>query len=81
MKYRHHRGSLEASLETVIEIHSLDELKKVLMKDRKAQQFSDEVGELTCKHYCYDERIKWNTWLICEDGNAIGFSDGELLGG
>jgi hypothetical protein len=68
MKYREHRGSLADSMETVIEVKSLKDL---------AQKMKYK-GILTCKWYCKDDRIGWDTWLICEDGCAIGMSDGEL---
>ena len=33
---------------------------------------------VTCEPYCYDERIGWDTHLICVDGKAALFSDGPI---
>jgi len=69
--FRYHRGSLEESMKTIIEVNSLDDLKKKL---------SEEYGEtnLTCDFYCFDKRINWDTYMIRSNGDIIGFSDGEL---
>jgi hypothetical protein len=64
VKYRDHRETLVESMKTVREIRSLDEIQS--------------TGKLTCKYYGYDSRIGWETWIVCENGCGIGFSDGEL---
>ena len=71
MKYREHRGSLADSMETVIEVKDLKDLAEK-MKYK---------GKLTCEWYAKDDRIGWDTWLVCEDGCAIGMADGNLNSG
>lgn len=68
MKYRSHRGSLAESMKTAIEVSDLEDLARKL----------GTTGKLTCKWYAKDDRIGWDTWLVCEDGCAIGMSDGNL---
>lgn len=76
MKFRHHRGSLVESLQTLVDVQNLAELRQHLEQDRDDPKWT--VGKLASRYYCYDARLKWDTWLVTEDGNAIGFSDGEL---
>lgn len=38
------------------------------------------VSNVTCEHYAYDDRIEWNTFLICVNGNAALFADGPMSG-
>lgn len=75
IKFRMHRSSLEKSLETAFDVSSLSDLKNKI--DEKNLYYTS-CENLACKYYCYDGRIDWDTWIITENGNAIGFSDGEL---
>lgn len=68
MKYREHRGSLADSMETVIEVKDLKDL---------AEKLSYQ-GKLTCRWYAQDDRIGWDTWLVCDENGPLGMSDGEL---
>lgn len=79
MKFRRQRGSLEESMETVQEVQSLEDVRAILHASRKEIGLDPSIGKLTCKHYSYDARIQWDTWIICEDGAAIGFANGELI--
>lgn len=76
-KFRHQRGSLENSLQTTVEVESLNDLKKHLEDYYKRPE--RPIGNLSCHYYGFDSRINWNTWIICEDGDGIGFCDKELL--
>lgn len=79
MKFRHQRGSLKESMATVQEVETLEDIRSILSAKRKEIGLEAPIGELTCKHYSYDSRINWDTWIICENGSAIGFSNGELF--
>lgn len=72
--YRDHRGSLSESMKTIIEVKSIDDIRKHIMKDWPF----DTLGEITVKPYAYDHRIEWETYAVCVDGNAFGFTNGPL---
>lgn len=74
VKFREHRGSLADAMETVIEVKSLDELRKHLYKVMPYKR----GALLKVEFYTYDERINWNTYLVTLDGNAVGYTNGEL---
>lgn len=74
IKFRFHRGGLEESMETIIEVKDLNEIVKFL----KAKEPGAYVGFLSCKYYGFDDRINWDTWIVLDDGYPLGFSDGEL---
>lgn len=76
MKFRFHKGSLENSMKTICEVIDLNDLKNIIEKNEN--WLERPIGTLTCNHYCYDYRIDWDTWVVCNDGSAIGFSNGEL---
>lgn len=69
---------LEESMRHVKEFRSRAELEAFL----KAEWLRWEEGSVvTCKKYGgFDERIGWDTHLICVDGKAALFSDGPLPG-
>lgn len=75
IKFRFHRGSLEDSMKTVIEINTMVELVNAINKE-----FVYDIKEtqITFSYASYDNRIGWDTYYVCVDGNAIGMSDGEL---
>jgi hypothetical protein len=77
MKYRSHRGSLEDSMATVIEVNSLDDLRDKLNAKQEYEPFKIK-GKLTCIWYCKDDRIGWDTYIVCADGWVIGMSNGKL---
>jgi len=67
IKFRHHRGSLSDSMDTVVQVASLQELADILKV---------EVDTISIKPYGYDKRIDWDTHLVCVNGDAVGFTDG-----
>ncbi len=75
MKYRPQRGSLEKSMETVVEFSgSKVDLLKILRREHK-DIISDDI---TVKPYTYDARIGWDTHLVTIKNNAIGFTNGPI---
>ena len=63
MLYREHRSTLSESMKTSREVTCLADIGK----------------GLSTRHYLYDARNGWNTWIITDsEGRAIGFSNGEL---
>lgn len=78
MKFRHQRGTFKESMETVQEVSSLKDVERILADARSTLFEMRQVGTLTCKKYIFDSRNGWDTYIVCEDGNGIGFSDAEL---
>lgn len=73
-KFRPHTSNFKSSMDSVIEVNSLEELKREL-KDHP-NYFG---GELVCSQYGLDDRNGWDTWLITEDGAFLGFTDSKLI--
>lgn len=76
MKFRPVRGSLQTAMEEVQECEPTMESLKAAMK-RIYGGFMP-TGEITLKLHGYDDRIGWDTYLVCEDGKACGYTDGPL---
>jgi hypothetical protein len=70
MKFREHRGGLEASLKTVVELEAT--------AFALARHLRVGVSDIQVKPYCRDERIDWNTHLVLVHGRPVGFTDGPL---
>ena len=70
-KYRDHRGGRAESVETVQEMADFAELKRHVTR-----VFGE--GEITIKPYCYDDRIDWDTYIVCHDGRGIGFTNAPV---
>ena len=69
--YRDHRGSLADSLETVQEMSSFKQLQEHIFKTMGP-------GEITIKPYGYDKRVDWETFIVCHNGNAMGFCNSDV---
>jgi hypothetical protein len=62
-------------MKTVQEFNNFQELRNYLEDLIKTHK-----GEVTIKPYGYDERIDWDTFIVCVDGDAVGFCDqGECI--
>jgi hypothetical protein len=69
MKYRDHRGGLAESMETVREIEPTIDALAVILKVPSSAITVEKYGG-------YDERIGWDTYLVCVEGQPVGFTDG-----
>jgi hypothetical protein len=71
--YRPHRAFLDEAMKEKFEVKSfqdiLDYYKRIGFPIK---------GKLTCEWYSFDKRIDWDTWIVCEDGQAIGFTNGPI---
>lgn len=82
MKYRDHRGGLDESMATQIEVNNIDELKDHLNKTWNG--LGTTVEEIKFEYYGYDSRINWNTHLVSVRLNVddfftvVGMSDGKF---
>lgn len=77
MKIREHRGLLADSMETVKEIPNtmqavLNEVN--LSWSNTPRKFC--LDDISVKYYCYDERIKWDCYIVEIKGVGVhGFTD------
>lgn len=82
MKFRFHRSGLKESLETTVEVNSIDELKKHI--EEKEGYKEGIIEEIFFEYSGFDERTKWNTYYvfykkISRNVSFIcGMSDGKL---
>tara|TARA_R110000851_G_scaffold268071_2_gene420677 strand:+ start:7487 stop:8386 length:900 start_codon:yes stop_codon:yes gene_type:complete len=72
--FRWHKGSLDDSMTTVVPCTSMAQLVEILctlMPGTTAER-------VEVKHYAFDDRIDWDTYLVTVDGAAVGMTNGEL---
>jgi hypothetical protein len=74
MLYRPHRATLQEAMEEVTEVSSIEDIAKFETNDF----YHIDAKDITVEYYCYDERIDWKTYIVCNKGNAIGFTNGPL---
>jgi hypothetical protein len=67
--FRIQRGGLEESMKEATPVTKLEDIREIVPWAN---------GKLTTKYYGYDERVAWDTWIVCNDGQAIGFASGKL---
>lgn len=73
VKFRLHRGSLNASMKTMVEIASVHDLRDAIGSPHGTIEFKPYGGR--------DDRIGWDeTWIVSLDGHPIGFSSGPISG-
>lgn len=71
--FRPHRRYLYEAMREVIEVNSLADLAKHLMKTR------EPLGVVKVEKYGgIDERIGWDTYIVTINGDACGFTNGPL---
>lgn len=59
--------------------HDVDSWDTLLKTVKVGFYFWDPTPDnVTIEWYCYDERIGWDTHLVCVDGKAALFTDGIL---
>jgi hypothetical protein len=81
-KYRPHRGGLAESMAEVIDVKTLDELITAMSRGLLNWYPKNKLptaANVTIEPYCKDERIGWDTYIVCVDGQAWGFTDGPLV--
>ena len=70
--FREHRGMLDESMKTCRAVKDIEELREIV-NERCGQ------GEVTVKSYVYDDRIHWDTQIVCVNGNAVGFTSSPFV--
>lgn len=75
--FRFHRGSLEDSMETCVEIKDLEHLINLIEKS-----WDIKMSEISIKPYGKDERIGWDTQIVsikvCAGKNCVTYPVGFL---
>ena len=61
--FRYHRGTLEESMKTVVEIVSMDHLKSLLGKPYDLYSCL-VIQDVKIEPYAYDERIRWDSYIV-----------------
>lgn len=74
--FRFHRGALDESMETCVELGGMAQLCRHIRRAWGFRAFKDSDVEV--KPYGYDKRIDWDTHVVTISGNAIGFTDGPV---
>jgi len=78
MKLRQHRGGLEESMATTIEIEpTMEALLAAVRASMSPLSVADD--SLSVKPYGFDKRINWDTHIVEIQGFGVyGFTDGPL---
>ena len=75
--FRHHRGSLADSMDTVIEVESIEQLCSIIESVHGS-------GKISARYYCFDQRINWQTYIVCHDNGydrgPVGFANANPFG-
>jgi len=72
--FRPHRSSLDDAMKEVIEIADRDALVRHLIRI----EYANEKSDITVEKYVFDDRIGWDTHIVCINGNAIGFTNAAV---
>lgn len=76
LKFRWQRGSLDDSMQTVVDFESFDDLVNILRSNGFLRDC--QASDIAVKQYTYDERIGWDTHIVTYNGSAVGFTDGPV---
>lgn len=74
----HGGGTVWESMNKVTAVDSLADLKEKLLNHYGYMREYLNDAEIKTKHYCYDDRINWETWIVLADGAVIGYTNEEL---
>lgn len=77
MKYRPHRGSLDASMKEAVEVDGFAGLLAHLEKTHSAYAPPFDASKIRIKPYSgADKRIGWaSTCIVVDDRGPLGFTD------
>jgi hypothetical protein len=87
MKFREHRGTLEDSMKTIVELPDRAALIAHCRKLLAPYGFEFQNSWLHVEPYAWfdsekphwDARIKWHTYIVTLDGyGVLGFTDGRV---
>jgi hypothetical protein len=80
MKFREHKGGLDESMDTVVEVADRDALVQHVRKLMAPWGFELDDSKLKVKPYAKDDRIGWpDTHLVTLEGyGVLGYTNGPL---
>ncbi len=77
--FRPQRGSLAKAMEQVTEITDMDSLVSAI---KLVYEYNGKVEDIKLKSYGYDNRIKWETYIVTGkfggERGVLGFTNGNL---
>jgi hypothetical protein len=79
--YRPHRGGLDESMREVVEVNDLAQLVRHMRRGVERWYPKDQLpteNNTKVEAYGYDRRIGWDTYLVTVNGQAWGYTDGNL---
>ena len=68
--------TINEAMKRVFELEDRPALLEYLRREYDFWQPTEKNVEV--KHYCYDDRIDWDTYLVTIDGKAALFTDGLI---
>ena len=71
--FRHHRGSLAESMDTVVKVETINQLCSII-------EAVHGPGKISARYYMFDERINWQTYIVCHNGCGVGFANADPFG-
>lgn len=75
--FRFHRGSLDDSMKTVVEIDTWEQLEELI-----EESWQVKISAMEIKPYIYDDRIDWETQIVtikvCADETCVTYPVGFL---
>lgn len=78
-KFRYHRGHLADSMATAVDVATFTDLVGLVHDYCGGFGWGEADQEsVTVKSYGFDDRIGWDTHIVCLNGKAVGFTDGPL---
>ena len=79
MKFRLHRGGLDDSMKTTVELpNTAEALLAHIQKELEYFAIFCIPANLKLTHYGIDNRTGWDSYLVTLCGKPVGFTDGPL---
>lgn len=77
-KFREHRGSLDESMKTVVELPDRAALLAHINTFLEPWGEKVEDSQLQVTKHCYDSRIEWDTHIVTGPNGVLGFTNGPV---
>jgi PHP family Zn ribbon phosphoesterase len=78
MKIRPHRELLLDSMDEVEEISPTIRAISLYLTKKYREKVSE--NSISIRHYCYDDRIQWDTFIVTMNGCAVAFTNSNTEG-
>lgn len=74
-RFRPQRVTLAEALDEMVAVRTREELLRTVAVMIGRTVSSDEVD---LRHYGFDARIGWDTWMVTWRGMCVGYTDGPI---